>query len=415
MYFNDQSLSERLKKFIKDNAKSRKHEGVFFNYLSGQVQLAKLFVSGLAGKLASRKSIDDSEVAVDVLFIHHVGLMRRLKRKRGIFSRLEQLRITYAEIDPHGSRDIARSGEMYGSSDESLMFQNFDLHAQYLIKRYQPKVVVTDSNGDLFSPFLKKRSAEMGCQVVHLPHSVITTESTKYRMMDYHYYLLYGASSLECLKELDAKFGECKVILAGSYLFDKDFSLPPAEESGYVLLLGMGPAMEDRQHYAQYYHSVLEWARLNPSIQLHVRLHPRSSGEYWVRAAAMLPNVVLRPQGELFIDSCRGAFMCITSYTNAVVDAALLGRPSLLVCGEDVVDYLQVESFYSPRAVSVEAISKSIERYREQLIDYQEKAERFAKFHVNTTNQSVETITKIIAELVAGKLPQIDCKLKGVY
>ncbi|MBU3068990.1 hypothetical protein KOI40_04110 [Aestuariicella sp. G3-2] len=413
MNSNDRYLSKRLKKFIRVNAKSSKSKGWLSDWLSYQSQIAKLLVNGLKGVSIYRENRLVIENSVDVLFIHEVELMKKLHRKRGMFSRLDRLQITHAEIDPKTSKQIAKSRELFGCSNESLLFRNYDLYAQYLLETYSPKVIVTDRNGDLFSPFLKKRAAETGCKVVHLPHSVLTKESSKYRMIDYDYYLLYGASSLEHLNALTTKFGECDVILSGSYLFDSDFTLPPATEKGYVLLLGMGPAMEERPRYAQYYHSVLEWAERNPSIQLHVRLHPRSSGAFWIQAAESIDNVVVRPQGESFIDSCRGAFMCLTSYTNAVVDAALLGRPSLLVCGNDVVDYLQVERFFSSRVVDSEAISSSINLYKTQLSTFQKKAEHFAEYHVYSKNRSVEDITKVIVELVEGKQPTIECHLKG--
>lgn len=384
-------------------------------WLSCRVQFAKLFVNGLKAGFGKRELPLSQEQNVDVLFIHEVELMQRLERKRGIFSRLTDAGLTFVEIDSKSPKEIAASGEFYGRSSEAFMFRYLDLYAQYVLESYRPKVIVTDRNGDLFSPFLKKAAAALDCKIIHLPHSVITLESSKYRMIDYDYYLLYGRSSLECLQQITPLFGNCQALLAGSYLFDGEFSLPAADANGAILLLGMGPAMEERPVYAQYYEAVVDWLKQNPEAQLHVRLHPRSSGDYWRNVEKIMDNVTLRPQGERFVDSCRSAYMCITSYTNAVVDAALLGRPSLLICGDDVTDYLQVERFFGDRVADPGDISVAVDRYRVELEAFQRKSEEFAHYHVHHGCRSVEYIANTIVDVAAGLDPKETYRLTGSH
>lgn len=409
------NISARLKCFLKESSMEQKDKSRLSAWFSYRVQLAKLFVSGLKAGFGKRKLPLLQEQFVDVLFIHEVELMQKLDRKRGIFARLKDAGLTFTEIDSKGTKEIAGSGEFYGTSEEGLMFRYMDLYAQYVLESYRPKVIVTDRNGDLFSPFLKKVAAAKGCKIVHLPHSVITLESSKYRMMDYDYYLLYGLSSLECLQQIRPLFGTCQALLAGSYLFDRDFSLPAADSNGAILLLGMGPAMEERPVYAQYYEAVVDWLRRNPEVQLHVRLHPRSPGDYWRNVAKTMNNVTLRPQGEGFVEACRSAYMCITSYTNAVVDAALLGRPSLLICGDDVTDYLQVERFFGNRVADPRDISEAVDHYRVELDTFQRKAEEFARYHVHQGCRSVEYISNTIVELAAGVEPKEAHRLTGSH
>lgn len=408
-------LSSRLQKYLQAIAKERKSGSPLIAWCSFVGQMMKLSMLGLKGKLSRQESYVASEDSVDVLFVHEIDLMKRLNRKRGIFSRLSDQGFIVKEINSMSAKAIANSGWLVGRSSEDLAFRNFDLYSRYLVEHYKPKVIVTDNNGDLLSPFLKQYARTINAQVVHLPHSVLTSESSKYGMIDYDYYLLYGKSSLEHLQQLKTAFGQCHTLCAGSYLFDSEFSLPNPEPSMKILLLGMGPAMEEDPVYAQYYQEIVSWLKNSPAQQLDVRLHPRSQGNFWRRIAKVMSNVNIRPQGEAFMDSCRDAYMCITPYTNAVVDAALLGRPSLLICGDDVEDYLQIERFFHGRVSKASEISSGVEMYRKNYKEYQRRAYKFSHYHVEKGSESVAYISEVIGMLVKGEIPVEGSLLKGSF
>ena len=133
-------------------------------------------------------------------------------------------------------------------------------------------------------------------------------------------------------KKLEGKFGNSKGVLAGSYIFNETHKLPTATADMGVLLLGMGPSMEANPKYSKYYEEILAWKKANPQTRLEVRLHPRSDGSFWRHHENLVDNLKVRQQNETFRESCQNSFVCLTSYTNAVVDAALVGRPSILIC-----------------------------------------------------------------------------------
>ena len=373
----------------------------------------KLLTQALRG-IFKRQNNLISPIKTDVLFIHSIDLMNKLGRKKTLISNIRQSGLIVTEIYPKGSKQIAQSNERFGTSIEKLYFRNFDLHAQYIIKKYSPKVIVTDRNGDLCSPFLKQHLQRHG-KVIHLPHSVLTAESNKYSMIDYDFYCLYGKSSLEHLQSLNNKFGNCEVILAGSYLFDHDFFLPKATPNLKILLLGMGPAMEEDPSYFRYYEILSEWFIRNPSFSLDVRLHPRSQHRFWLELSNKYKNINVRPTNESFQKSCIDSYMCVTTYTNAVVDAALLGRPSLLFCGTEIDDHLQIEKYFSARVSNIDNLDSTIKNYKTNLGHFQRQASNFAKYHVEKEQQSVETISNIIINLANNKEINDTENLRGEF
>lgn len=405
MFNSGDNLSIRLKKYLRQLSLDRKNGSKVSAWASYYSQVAKLFLLRLKTVLGRKGSGKFNPEQVDVLFIHNVALMSRLNRKRGIFTRLKDAGLAYLEVDTKSAAEISSSDKFYGESAEDFCFKNFDMYAQYIVHRYRPKIVVTDCNGDLLSPFLKKHMNISGGYVVHLPHSVLTSESYKYGMIDYDYYLLYGVSSLKYLEALKNKFGQCQAVLSGSYLFDRGFCLACSDSASNVLLLGMGPAMEEDPNYRKYYDAVRDWISRNPEQSLDIRLHPRSDGIYWQEVSKKLDNVHIRPRKETFIDSCRNSYMCITPYTNAVVDAALLGRPSLLVGGGETEDYLKVEDFFGERVSEAKDIVKKITIFNHNREGYQKKAKDFAEYHVANGELSVDSISKVIIDLAYGAKP----------
>ena len=373
---------------------------------------SKLFKGGLKGLMLRNENIEESPV--DVLFIHEVKLMKRLNRKQDLIQAVKETGQSVKQIEYLNLTGILKAKSLYGESQESLQFKVFDRYAQYIIKKYSPKVIVTETNGDLAAPFFKKYMKGKG-YVIHTAHSVLTAESNKYSLIDYDYYLLYGKSSHEYLNTLNNKFGQCNIVYAGSYLFKKEMQLPEASTDLSILLLGMGPAMEEDPSYAKYYDIILEWITQNPSNKLDVRMHPRSNNKYWQVAASKNSNITVRPKGESFKDSCKNSFMCITSYTNAVVDAAILGRPSLLICDESIEDYLQTERFYSPRISNSSQFNFALKDYKNNYSEYRKKAGEFAGFHVEKGANSFDFIKSTIVDLAQGRAPKTQEVLIGEF
>ena len=267
-------------------------------------------------------------------------------------------------------------------------------------KKFNPKVIITDRNGSILSPFLKARKPADPV-TFHLAHAVLTAQSSRFSMLDYDYYCIYGKSSFEYLKGLPHTFGICELVLGGSILFDEKFVSPPADPEFPVLFLGMGPELEATPEGKRIYQLICDWQRVSGK-KLYIRLHQRSSGEFWKfieqEGLEVLPK-------EPFQVSARRASLILSPYTNAVVDAALLARPVQLVSFPEEQDFLQVEKFFGPRVHDVTGLDNAVRSHLENYEKSVNACHVFAKYHLEYGVDSVNYINDVLLELLkTGKI-----------
>ena len=294
-------------------------------------------------------------------------------------------------------KNIVKEKACCGPFESGLLFRCYEGYANWLRKKYNPKIILTFRNGAVLSPFLKSKN--IGDPVTfHMAHSVLTGQSSRFDMLDYDYYCLYGKSSFQYLKKLPYFFGSCQIILGGSYLFDKDFVLTPANSKSPLLFLGMGPELEESSEGQKIYEFVCDWQKVNKR-QLYVRLHQRSKGEFWKSLSQK--GVDILPE-EPFQVSASRASLVLSPYTNAVVDAALLGRPVQLVAFPNEQDFLQVEKFFGPRVFDSVGLDRAIERHLNNYKESVNACRNFMEFHLEHGVDSLDYINTTILELLAG-------------
>lgn len=282
-----------------------------------------------------------------------------------------------------------------------LHFRLYASYAAHLVQKFQPKVILTDKNGSPLSPFLKLCVEPYG-RLVHVAHSVTTDNFTVFGMIDYHYYFLFGQSSLDKLKNRDVLFGSAKAVLTGPFLADQDFTLPPTDPYKHILLFGIGPNLEKYTNYRNMYDIVKKWILANQDYTLHVKVHPRSDYDYWESCARSLANVKVLPKSWNMVECLRNVSVVLSIYTNAVIDAALLNRPSLLVCNDEIKDELDVEKFFFPRARTEQQLSENIKKILSDYETYLVKARKFARYHLQHEQDSVDYIADCVSSISRG-------------
>ena len=340
----------------------------------------------------------------DVLILHPSRKSFELKRKQKLIDNLRSSGINVKETVALSEREIVKQKACCGPFESSVFFHCYEGYANWLRKKFNPKIIITDRNGSLLSPFLKSRTLNDPI-TFHLAHSVLTAQSGRFSMLDYDCYCIYGRSSFEYLKTLPYSFGECQIILGGSVLFGEDFFLPPSDSKSPLLFLGMGPELESKIEGQQIYKLVLEWQEIS-GRKLYVRLHQRSNGKFW--KAVTQKGVEILPC-EPFQDSAARTSLILAPYTNAVVDAALLGRPVQLIAFPGEQDFLQVEEYFGARAFNLEGLEKAVSRH---LNDYKRSVDTcrdFTDFHLGQGVNSLAYITSTLLDLLAGQ-PTFDLK-----
>lgn len=343
----------------------------------------------------------------DILVLHASEELAVLGRKNFLLESLRSEGVKIEEVIYKTVPEVVKENLVCGPYKYDSLFKIYEGHSNYLRKKYNPKIFLTERNGTLIAPFLKSRF-EGDSVSFHLPHCVLNDQTRNHSMMDYDYFPLYGPSSLNYLKTLSNGFGSGRFYFAGSYLFNESFSLPEPDSSLPILFLGIGPQFEEKKRGIKINQMVADWQK-KTGAELLIRLHQRGNGTFWKELKQ--PGVTILPV-EDFVSSARRCSMMLSPYTNAVVDACLLNRPCQLVAAPDEVDYLEVERFFGKRASNADEIQSSIEKHQANFKDSVNKCKDLSDYHLSHGNKSVSYLKSLIMSILNGNPFEPACERK---
>lgn len=278
-------------------------------------------------------------------------------------------------------------------------------HAEWLVERYQPRILLNDRNGSLYSPFLRLALNRRQRVLVHLAHATTVEASRRLGMNDYDYYFLFGQSSLEALQRRHLRFGSSVAVLAGSHMVDRAYDLPSADLTlRALLILGVGPDKEKEAGYQATYAMLREWAKSNSGYRVLVKAHPRSRVPYWREAAEALSNVCVLPEECGLAEALGQATVVVNIMSNAVIEAALAERAVVYANLSDDADIFQQERFFGPCVASVPALQQRLEQIESNYSAAQEAARTFSCFHLSEGLHGLNAVVLQLENLLAGRV-----------
>lgn len=340
-------------------------------------------------------------IVCDVLMIHPSQKSFLQGRKKPLIAALKARGLSVEEFVEADDCDLIRNRSFFQPCRSvPFLFRWYAAHAEYLLKRYETQVILTERNGWVIPSFIKMLRHD-GAAVVHLAHSVTTSQSSRYRYFDYDYYFLFGRSSFEYLSRLPNAFGQCLAHYCGPYFFSdkEDFhkERPPSQDAR-CLFLAPGPAYESCPDYLESCVWIMDWLAKNNSAQLWIKLHPRGAGTWWLDRLAGSERVSILPR-ETSLDDCAARFdMVFSNYTNAVVDVARYATPFILLGSDE--DYFAVERFGLSRARSAAQLQRSIENILANPSLYAARALSFFDFHVENRRLPLTSVVNSVVLLV---------------
>ena len=276
-------------------------------------------------------------------------------------------------------------------------------YAQWLVDRYQPRILLNDRNGSFYAPFLRLALNARQSLLVHLAHATTVESSRRLGMNDYDYYFLFGQSSLDALRARHLRFGSSTVILSGSYLIDQSYRMSPADPHSRVLLvLGVGPDKEKEIGYQRTYRMLSDWSRGNPSYQVLIKAHPRSDASFWREVAGSSDNVRLLPSDCALADALRQASVVVNIMSNAVIEAALARRPVIFANASGEHDIFEQERFFGAGITELPALSERICQIEDDYPAAVQAAERFTEFHLAQGADGLTHVLECLEQLLAG-------------
>ncbi len=291
------------------------------------------------------------------------------------------------------------------------IFYIYDCYAAFLIKMYNPKVIVTERNGSILSPFLKKQCAKNNIPIVHFAFSLTTDNYRNYSMIDYDYYFLYGRSSFDKISNREHKLGNCQAIITGSWQIQKRIhshlnSVAPGEiNENCLILVGSGPNYEKLESTKNFYKLLIDFTNKNDSYNLIFKPHPRSDLQLWANLTKNLPENKFSIANYLNLD-LKNAKLGFCGYTNAILDLAKIGIIPILMADEKVPDLFDYELFFGKFASNSNELEEKINTTLDNYRLYDDQRRKFIEYHLSNVNNSEKEIKNNLTKLLKGKSPQ---------
>lgn len=280
----------------------------------------------------------------------------------------------------------------------------FAAHAQWLVERYQPRILLNDRNGSIYSPFLRLALNARQSLLVHLAHATTMESSRRLGMNDYDYYFLFGRSSLEALQGRSLRFGSSTAVLAGSHMIDSAYDLAPADPTWRTLLiLGVGPDKEKEAGYKATYELLLDWARAHPEYRVLVKAHPRSQVPFWQQVADELPQLTVLPRDCTLAEALGQASLVVNIMSNAVIEAALARRPVIYVNASGDQDIFAQELFFGACVTSVNALQTRVIGVENDYPDALKQCKGFAEYHLANGCTGLASNLEALVALLEGQ------------
>jgi len=367
----------------------------------------RIYLYGLISKVLNKTVHSDK--SCDVLILHRSKKTKKVGLRNNLIANLRQQGLDVIESQTEKNKTVIKNRLLSPPPVKTpIKFLFYACYAQYIVKKYNPKVILTESNGSDLSPFLKaflpKKSS-----LIHVAHCITTNNYRHYSLIDYDYYFLYGRSSLDKLRNRKVLFGSCKAILTGPYIADKNFALKARNANKNILLFGVNPNMEKRPHIQKMYAIIKSWISQHSDYHLFVKMHPRSTLSFWNDAQVTCSNIQIVEKGISMQQALNSISITLGIYTNAVLDAALLNRPSLLVSDNSINDELDIERFFLPRSKDETELHSNIEKILGDYSYYLEQTTAFSFYHLEHQQDSVEYIAACIDTIVHDRdLPNIE-------
>lgn len=380
----------------------RERHGLF----ASLVRFARDAAVDLAVGVRAKFSLSHS-VAVEpckFLLLHSAPKTMALQRKNILIHALRDRGHNLVEFALRSTPDsCARRMLLAPPERVPLRYLAYAAHAQWLVTTLAPKVLINERNGSFHAPFLRLALAARQSLFVHLAHATTVESSRKLGMNDYDYYGVFGRSSLAALQARPLRFGESTVVLLGSYLVDQAYDLPVADHGVRTLLiLGVGPDKEKEAGYQQTYQVLSDWAAQHPDYRVLFKRHPRSRAAFWTAASAQLKNVELLDTQCSLAQALAQASVVVNIMSNAVLEAALAGRPIVHVNAGSDRDIFSHELFFGPQVKDVAGLSRQLLAVEQHYPEHVAQARQFAEYHLVHGVQGLTKTVQLLEGLLRG-------------
>lgn len=277
----------------------------------------------------------------------------------------------------------------------------FEYAAAHIVQVFRPRLILTFDDGSPYTVFLRASLHATGGRLINIAHG-ITGDSALFTNFCFDYYFVFGPSSLDAIGRQARRYGSTKIVAAGSYLIDEDFSLTPMPDSKTIVFFSSWLPSSVRSILLSNFRVFAEWARTQDEYDLVVKHHPLEDPSIIRSILAGIPRITFLPAGTPMKTALQDASLAIVSWSVASVEAALLGRPSVVINTSDNPDFLEIESYYLPRARTVAEVQARIDTMFGRYDEFVDRSRDYVRRHLAHTTDSIPFLASCIESLFRG-------------
>jgi hypothetical protein len=333
----------------------------------------------------------------DILFVHTYDAEPRRLTK--LVSKLRGNNLSICHTTYSISKAIKNRQLIKDSTYSSVSLSLYASYVGYLVEKYKPKVLVTLENSLIISPIIKEKIKPYGVYV-NISHGV-TPNQHFHTMIDFDYYFLFGKSSIRNLLTNPVRFGNTKAVFTGSPYIDyetKENNNFTGQINKALFFSSWIPTGEIGEVLLKVLHLVVDWAKQRPEVELLIKVHPLEDPSYVQKHVENVNNIKVLDKSIGMIDSLEGVQVVFNQWSNASVEAAVLGIPTIVVNPSDMSDeYLYLEEFFPKRAKSVTDINQRVKVIEKDYEHYKIQTKHFFEYHLEKIDGS-----KFISEQILG-------------
>ncbi|MCL6415596.1 hypothetical protein MIB92_08035 [Aestuariirhabdus sp. Z084] len=359
---------------------------VLFLLVSGFFQAIVLACIWFFKKKGSRSGGKDASI----LYIYPSKKSLKINRQKKMLEFVGETRLAK---DVHIKRFRDLLAEQYSPCLDplSFLFPVQAWRAKHIIKLHSnAKVIAVEKHDGLFNYFLYRYRA--GQKIVHVAHSAVTNDSSRFDFAVCDVYIVFGQSSIDTLEKNKVRIGNPRYVVSGPFFFNDVSKWQQQSEFNKLLLVATGPGFDKQEPIRNAYRKIDQWTRTN-DIKLFVKPHILGHGYLeWSDNVEVLPAATK-------LDEIVGQMSAgITVYSNAVIDIAALGFPVCVYGAPDVMDPWLSKSYLCSvwnDGDLVEFFSR-VENSADGEIA---KSADFVEYHWGNVEEGARTTARILCEM----------------
>ena len=336
-----------------------------------------------------------------------------IKRSNKIWNLLREKNYNVKIIIPGQKRFLTKYIFKYKINfNPKVHYEIFFHHAfaSYLTQKFDFKIICDYHNYEVTSALIKQELS-VSQKSIFIPHGKIRN-SIRHSCFTFDYYLVFGESSIEKIKENKFRLGSTKLIKTGSAFIPSTYILKPNNNFKNILFFSNW-AVSYHPESKRGFEIVVNWAKQHPEYNLFIRLHPLEDGIYVKEKTTTIKNITVQDKSLTLKQSLENVSLTIATGSNASIEAAVMNRPSIVALDKDYNpnsndvfesdSNFYLEKYFPERARNSEQLQTRIEQIFNNYEFYLKNCSEYVKYHLEYTTDASHYITEIIEKIYLGK------------